>query len=111
MQINDSTPLAALTVGQFKELFGEGTTRTEGNTDKNQPEPNEKRYLYSIKELASFLNVSYKTAWTLKDTVLRPAVYQQGRVIMIDAEKVLELMSNERRNRTATASEAEQAAY
>ena len=96
MQINDNTPIAALTVGQFKELFGEFSPRMDGHTDKSQPEPpREKRYLYSIKELANFLSVSYKTAWNLKDTVLRPAVYQQGRVIMIDADKVLELMSNE----------------
>lgn len=92
MQISDNTPIAMLTVKQLKDyLFGE-----DGHTDKNQPEPpREKRYLYSIKELANFLSVSYKTAWNLKDTVLRPAVYQQGRVIMIDADKVLELMSNE----------------
>ena len=91
MQISDNTPIAMLTAKQLKDyLFGE-----DGHTDKSQPEPpREKRYLYSIKELANFLSVSYKTAWNLKDTVLRPAVYQQGRVIMIDADKVLELMSN-----------------
>ena len=95
MTINDNTPIAALTVGQFKELFGEVSPRMDGHTDKNADQSKEKRYLHSIKELASFLNVSYKTAWTLKETVLRPAVYQQGRVIMIDADMVLELMSNE----------------
>ena len=97
MAISDNTPVAMLTIKQLKDyLFGEVSPRMDGHTDKNQPDQSkEKRYLYSIKELASFLNVSYKTAWSLKETVLRPAVYQQGRVIMIDADKVLELMSNE----------------
>lgn len=95
MAISDNTPIAMLTAKQLKDyLFGDGVNCSP--TSKNQPDqPKEKRYLYSIKQLASFLNVSYKTAWNLKDTILRPAVYQQGRVIMIDADKVLELMSNE----------------
>lgn len=93
--ITDNTPVAMLTVKQLKDyLFGDDGSDTP--TSKQQPgQQPEKRYLYSVKQLATFLNVSYVTAWKLKKNILRPAVYQQGRVIMIDADMVLELMSNE----------------
>ena len=93
MQINDNTPIAMLTAKQLKDyLFGDDGNNTP--TSKQPEQQPEKRYLYSVKQLATFLSVSYATAWKLKDTVLRQAVYQQGRVIMIDADKVLSLMES-----------------
>ena len=88
----DSTPIAMMTARQLKDyLFGDdAATRT--NT-KQHEQPTEKRYLYSVKQLANFLKASYPTAWKLKETVLRPAIYQQGRTILIDTDKVLQLMS------------------
>ena len=73
----DSTPIAMMTARQLKDyLFGDdAATRT--NT-KQHEQPTEKRYLYSVKQLANFL---------------RPAIYQQGRTILIDTDKVLQLMS------------------
>lgn len=89
----DNTPIAMMTAGQLKSyLFGDGGNGTPAGEQKQAS--TEKRYLYSVKQLAAFLNVSYPTAWKLKDTTLRPAVYQQGRTILFDVEKVLELMGN-----------------
>lgn len=91
-QITDSTPVAILTVGQqkkliqgwVKEVLGmqEGTT-----TNENQG----KRYVYGIAGIASLFNVSYVTASNLKNGILKPAVFQQGRKIMCDAEMAIEL--------------------
>ena len=92
--INDNTPIAMLTAKQLKDyLFGDGGSNTTSNKQKPEQQPG-KRYLYSVKQLATFLNVSYATAWKLKNSVLRPAVYQEGRVIMIDIDKVLALMES-----------------
>lgn len=90
----DNTPIAMLTARQLKDyLFGDGQQEREAPPTPSNKDG--KRYLYGVNGLAKFLNVSYPTAWKLKETKLKSAVYQQGRVIMIDADKVLELMSNE----------------
>jgi hypothetical protein len=39
-------------------------------------------------------NVSYVTACKLKDGILQPAILQQGRKIMCDAELAIELFRN-----------------
>ena len=85
--------IATMTAAQLKDyLFGEAGAKSETNTKADAGK--EKRYLYSVRELASFLRVSYTTAWKLKSTVLKSAVYQQGRTILIDADEVVKLMGN-----------------
>lgn len=94
MTINDSTPIAMLTAKQLKDyLFSEGGN-VKPTSNEQSEQPREKHYLYGIKQLANFLNVCYVTAWKLKETTLRSAVYQQGRVIVIDADEVLKIMGN-----------------
>ena len=95
MAISDNTPVAMLTIKQLKDyLFGDDGSKSPANNQRPEQQ-HEKRYLYGVKQLATFLKVCYATAWKLKETTLKPAVYQQGRVIVIDVDKVLELMSNE----------------
>lgn len=90
--INESTPIALLTVGQLKELL---------NLDK-QPEPvvnsYEKRIVYGLAGIRKLFNVSHATAYRYKETILKDAVSQRGRKIVVDADKALELFNakNER---------------
>lgn len=94
-QISDSTPVAMLTVGQQKELF-QGWVR-ELLVAANIAAPSEestKRYVYGIAGIASLFNVSYVTACKLKDGILQPAVLQQGRKIMCDAELAIKIFRN-----------------
>ena len=85
----DERSIATMTARELKEyLFGDGHQATA--TERH--DTTERRYIYSIKQLAAFLGVSYVTAWKMKNTTLKDAVYQQGRTILIDEERVLELM-------------------
>ena len=85
--INDSTPLSFLTVGQFLELMNSG----------KQPEPiiqsGEKRLIYGLAGIRRLFNVSHATAFRYKETIIKDAVSQQGRKIVVDAEKALELFN------------------
>ena len=85
--LNDSTPVALLTVGQLKELL---------NIDK-QPEPviqsGEKRLVYGLAGIRKLFNVSHATAFRYKETIIKDAVSQQGRKIVVDVDKALELFN------------------
>jgi len=64
------------------------------NTSVAQTEPaTEKRYIYSIKGLAEFLNCSVVTAQNLKNKGLVP-FRQIGRKVMFDCDAVLAAMQN-----------------
>lgn len=85
--INDSTPLSFLTVGQFLELMNSG----------KQPEvvvkSNEKRLVYGLAGIRKLFNVSHATAFRYKETIIKDAVSQNGRKIVVDAEKAMELFN------------------
>lgn len=81
----DTMPLAALTIGDFKDLM-----REYGITQSPQQKP-EKHYVYGLRGIEQLFGVSHATAQHYKDTFLQPAVIQQGRKIMIDAELAVEL--------------------
>jgi len=86
--ISNETPLSFLTVGQFLELL---------NTGK-QPEKvvipdTSKRLVYGLHGIRSLFNVSHATAQRYKDTIIKDAVSQRGRKIVVDADKALELFN------------------
>ena len=85
MTITDNTPIAMLTVKQLKEvLFSE----------KPEEKPEEKtgrKYVYGLRGIRQLFNVSHVTAQRYKDGILKDACYQQGRKIIVDVEKALEL--------------------
>ena len=91
MEITKETPIAALTVGQFEELFLRKQSEAENNQSK------EKRYVYGIRGIADLLGCSRVTAQRYKDSFLRPAVCQRGRVIVTDADKAIELFNSRER--------------
>jgi hypothetical protein len=93
LQITDETPIAMLTVGQQRELFKEWFKELSGD-NKSAPTSSvqsSKRYVYGIAGIATLFQTSYATAQKLKDGVLQPAIYQQGRKIMVDADLAMEL--------------------
>lgn len=95
-QITDSTPVAILTVGQQKKLFQLWVKELLGVKDITTPsEQLNKRYVYGIAGIASLFNVSYVTAFNMKNGILKPAVFQQGRRIICDAEMSMELFKNQ----------------
>ena len=94
IKVTDDTPISLLTVGQQKELFLTWFSELLGK--KNQVAPSvehPKRYVYGVAGIASLFQVSYATAIKLKDGVLKPAVMQQGRKIICDAELAMKLFA------------------
>ena len=93
INITDETPIVMLTVGQQRELFKKWFKElSEGSQPVSAPSvESPKRYVYGIAGIATLFQTSYATAQKLKDGILQPAVYQQGRKIMVDVEHAMKL--------------------
>lgn len=100
-KIDRNTPLVMLTLGDLLDaLKGEDATNTQP-VKKETPVAG-KRYVYGLKGIEELFNVSHATAQKYKDGILKDAVYQSGRTIVVDADKALELFNirNWQKNRT-----------
>jgi len=86
--INNDTPIAMLTVGQLMELLNTGK-KAETVT---LPETS-KRLVYGLHGIRNLFNVSHATAQRYKDTIIKDAVSQNGRKIIVDADRALELFN------------------
>lgn len=84
--IEDSTPIAMLTVGELKRVL-EKAQPVEAKTEE------QRKYVHGLRGIRELFNVSHATAQKYKDTILKEAVSQQGRVIITDVEKALELFN------------------
>ena len=93
MIFDETTPIAALTVGDLKELLRElKLDRSSASVKPNLG--NGTRYVSGLKGLQRLFNCSHLPAQRYKDTFLKPAVMQQGRKIVIDVEQAVELFKN-----------------
>ena len=94
----EATPLAMLTVGQFKEVMANAMPQQIKEMLREQPTtettPN---YIYGLAGIRQMFGVSHTTAQKLKDTILAPAVKQCGRKIVVDARLAMELFANRNR--------------
>lgn len=92
--INKETPIALLTVGQLMELLN-----SERKAETVTISETSKRLVYGLHGIRNLFNVSHATAQRYKDTIIKDAVSQNGRKIVVDADKALELFnSNMKRN-------------
>lgn len=89
IQIPDSQIVVSLTAGQLRSLLRECLAE---NSQNNVVE--EKHYVYGLRGIQTLLNCSHTQAQRYKDTVLKDAVMQNGRKIVVDADKALELFNN-----------------
>lgn len=92
MTITKDTPIAILTVGQLQEVLGLSPERRS-----QQASDKPKEYVFGLDGICRLFNVSRQTAQRYKDTIIADAVIQQGRKIMVDAEKAMELFKNTKR--------------
>ena len=76
MIIENTTPIAALTVGDLKELLRELGVNNNSTAPRPAASAN-KRYVYGLKGIQSLFGCSHLTAQRYKDTFLAPAVMQQ----------------------------------
>ena len=91
-QITDDTPIAMLTVGQLKSVF-ESSLKGRTESSVEQPPSDTKRYVHGVVGIKQLFSCSYPTAHKLKETILKPAVKQQGRVIVVDVDLAMKLFA------------------
>lgn len=94
----DSTPIGAMTIGDLKELLRETFSSYGDENSKNNTARPSGRLVYGLHGIETLFGVSHKTAQMYKDTFLAPAVRQNGRKIVVDADLAMELF-NERRTK------------
>ena len=92
LNITDDTPIAMLTVGQLREvLFPKALLDLIEKQQIIEEERIPKRYVHGVVGIKQLFNCSYPTAHKLKETILKPAIKQQGRVIVVDADLAIKL--------------------
>ena len=94
INITDDTPIAMLTVGQLREvLFPKALLDLIEKQQIIEEEITPKRYVHGVSGIKQLFNCSNPTAHKLKETILKPAVKQQGRVIVVGAELAMKLFN------------------
>lgn len=92
MTVTKETPIAMLTVGQLQEILG----LSEKHLIKPTTEVmNERKYVYGLAGIRRLFNVSHVTAYRYKETIIADACFQQGRKIVVDVDKAMELFKNQ----------------
>ena len=99
MVTNIEKPLYTLTVGEFTELLDARikaviNNETISTIDEARPTG---RLVYGIRGIRELFGVSHLTAQRYKDGIIKEAVLQNGRKIVVDVDLALKLF-NERRN-------------
>lgn len=87
--ISDSTPVAMMTAGQLREYLGISNHKAESAQESDTVPA--RRYVYGLGGIRNLFKVSQVTAIKYKNTVIREAVMQQGRKIVVDADKAMQL--------------------
>lgn len=88
-EITKETPIVFLTVGQLLEILD-----LERKPDIITVAKEPKQLVYGLSGIRRLFNVSHATAFRYKNTILKGAVSQHGRKIVVDVELALELFKN-----------------
>ena len=93
MFIDDTTPIAALTVGNLKQLITDLVREQKADAIPPVTQAG-KRYVYGLKGIQDLFGVCHLTAQRYKDGFLAPACIQNGRKIMVDVDLAIELFNS-----------------
>ena len=99
MKPDSKTYILHLTVEEFVEVLKDnipqlGTATPATETQEEDGPTFKGRIIYGVIGIERFFNVSHKTACEWKKGWLKPAIKQEGRKIMMDAEYALKLYGN-----------------
>ena len=89
--LNRSTPIWQLTVGQFCELIRESFLQKRNESPELSTN---RRYVKGLRGIISLFGCSPPTATKLKNSIIKDAVMQNGKVIITDAEKAIQLFKD-----------------
>lgn len=87
-EITKDTPLAMMTIGELVDYLG--------LAPEEDPQPG-KNYVYGLRGIQDLFKVSHTTAQIYKDGILKEAIFQSGRKIMVDVDKAIELFKQHRK--------------
>lgn len=94
-KVTDSTPFAQVTLGEFWELY-EQRYGVKPVSSQNNDVRSTGRLVYGLRGIQSLFNCSHKQAQFYKDKIIKEAVKQNGRKIVVDADYALELFNQRR---------------
>ncbi len=96
----NNTPLYSLTVEEFTELLDERIKAAISNETVSTPvvKPTG-RLVYGLRGIRELFGVSHLTAQRYKDGIIKEAVRQNGRKIVVDADLALKLFDERRSER------------
>jgi hypothetical protein len=93
MLYDDTTPIAALTVADLRQLIRETSAASAANSPRTSG-----HYVYGLRGIQQLFGVSHKTAQEYKDGLIKDAVRQNGRKIIVDADYAVELFGRRKDN-------------
>lgn len=80
-------------IPSLSSILGVDLDKVREKTDNALPTSG-KRLVYGIKGIQELFNVSHPTAQRYKDGIIKDAVFQSGRKIVVDVDKALELFNS-----------------
>ena len=89
----DNTLLCNITLGELKKVLREFS---EKHSPRNNNSP---QYVYGLKGICDLFNVKMSTAQKYKNGILKDAIIQQNRKIIIDVRKAIELYEEHKTNK------------
>ena len=92
MIIENTTPIAALTVGNLKQLITDLVREQKADAIPPVTQAG-KRFVYGLKGIQDLFGVCHLTAQRYKDGFLAPACMQNGRKIVVDVDLAIELFN------------------
>ena len=93
----DNRPLYALTIEEFIQLLDERISAAISNGAEHTPADKPTgRLVYGLKGIRDLFGVSHLTAQRYKDGIIKEAVHQHGRKIVVDADLALKLFDQRR---------------
>ncbi len=96
ISINADTPLMSMTAGQLAEYL-DGILKANTGTRKEPARAeSQRRFVYGLKGIMGLFGVSNVTAQRYKNGIIKDAVSQCGRKIVVDADRALELFRESR---------------
>lgn len=95
---DDTMPIGAMTIGDLKLLMHEILETAAGQNATQRTTSSAKRYVYGIKGIEELFGCSHATAHHYKDHVIKEAVTQNGRKIIVDVEYAIELFGRRNNN-------------
>jgi len=98
MDKQDQELIASVVAATVKQLVKEQVIPAQKEDKKREKDKADSarksgRHVYGLKGIEELFHVSHKTAQKYKDSILRPAVRQNGRKIITDADYAMELFS------------------